>query len=207
MLGLSKNQTKILETITLKINKFGYPPSIREICNSVGLRSTSTVHFHMNKLEELGYIKRDSNKPRAIEVLSKNMNQDIDGFNQEIIELPVIKFSNEINGIEEIVTETIKLPANFIIGQNNFLFKVNDDKLIETGVFKNDYIVIERTKSILNGTLVMIKTNNEISLGRYFKDFDCITLEFENKTYEPLKLKEVDFNIIGKIAGCFRVIK
>lgn len=208
MLELSKNQTKILETIILKINKFGYPPSIREICDSVGLSSTSTIHFHMNKLEKLGYIKRDPTKPRAIEILKDNRETCIPGLNQEIIELPVIEFLNYEKGVRENIVESIKLPANFIEGKDNFIFKVKDNKLIEVGVYKADYVVIERTNNISNGKIIMIKTkNNEVSLGRYYKSNKNIKLEFENEVYSPLVLEEGTFDIIGKPIGCFRLIK
>ncbi|MDU3775730.1 MAG: transcriptional repressor LexA [Clostridium perfringens] len=208
MLELSKNQTKILEAIKWKINKFGYPPSVREICAAVDLRSTSTVHFHMNKLEELGYIKRDPTKPRAIEVLKDDTDLDIPGLNQEIIELPVIEFLNNEIGLKENIVETIKLPANFVIGTDNFIFKVKDNKLIEVGVCKTDYIVIERTNNISNGKIIMIITkNNEVTLGRYYKSNENIKLEFENEVYEPLILEDGSFDIIGKPIGCFRLIK
>ena len=187
MLELSKNQTKILEAIKWKINKFGYPPSVREICAAVDLRSTSTVHFHMNKLEELGYIKRNPTKPRAIEVLKNDTDLCVPGLNQEIIELAVIEFLKNKIGLKENIVETIKLPANFVIGTDNFIFKVKDNKLIEVGVCKNDYIVIERTNNISNGKIIMIITkNNEVALGRYYKSNENIKLEFENEVYEPL---------------------
>lgn len=208
MLELNKNQTKILEAIKWKINKFGYPPSVREICAAVDLRSTSTVHFHMNKLEELGYIKRNPTKPRAIEVLKNDTDLCVPGLNQEIIELPVIEFLKNKIGLKENIVETIKLPANFVIGTDNFIFKVKDNKLIEVGVCKNDYIVIERTNNISNGKIIMIITkNNEVALGRYYKSNENIKLEFENEVYEPLILEDGRFDIIGKLIGCFRIIK
>lgn len=207
MLELSKNQTKILEVIKWKINKFGYPPSIREICDAVALRSTSTVHAHLNKLEKLGYIKRDPTKPRAIEVLKDDM-LDIPGLNQEIIELPVIEFLRNEIGLKEIIVETIKLPANFVIGKDNFIFKVRDDKLIETGVLKDDYVIIDRTNSIKDGKLGMVLTKNyETILGRCFESGDKIKLKFENCVYDPLVLNKNELNMMGQIKGKFRVIK
>lgn len=206
MLELSKNQTKILETIILKINKFGYPPSIREICDSVGLSSTSTIHFHMNKLEKLGYIKRDPSKPRAIEVLSDR--QNIHGLNQEIIELPVIELLNNKFGIEECIVDSVKLPSNFIIGKDNFIFKLNDNSLIEAGVLKNDYIVIDRCNAAKNGNLIMCIINeNELSLGRYFKNENNIELKFQDRSNSIAFLNEKKIKLIGKIKASFRVIK
>lgn len=207
MLELSKNQTKILETIILKINKFGYPPSIREICDSVGLSSTSTIHFHMNKLEKLGYIKRDPSKPRAIEVLSNDM-QNIQGLNQEIIELPVIELLNNKFGIEECIVDSVKLPSNFIIGKDNFIFKLNDNSLIEAGVLKNDYIIIDRCNVAENGNLIMcIINDNELTLARYFKNGNNIEIKFQDRSNSIAFLNKNKVKLIGKIKANFRVIK
>lgn len=207
MLGLSKSQTKILETIILKINQYGYPPSVREICSSVGLKSTATVHSHLSKLEELGYIKKNPTKSRTIEVLIDNIEQNIHGLNQEIIELPLIEFLKSKNRFKESVNGTIKLPTSLIMDRRNFLFKVKDNKLIETGVFKNDYIIIERTDIISNGNAVLVMTDNEVALGRYFKYKDTTKLKFENEVEDPLILEDGNFDIIGKPIGCFRFIK
>lgn len=208
MLELNKSQTKILETIKLKIKKFGYPPSVREICAAVDLRSTSTVHFHMNKLEELGYIKRDPTKPRAIEVLKDDKDFDIPGLNQEIIELPLIEFlKNEIE-LKENIVETIKLPANFIIGKDNFIFKLNDNSLIESGVLKDDCIIVDRCNAVENGSLIIGSTDdNRIILGRYFRNEEDIEVKFQDSTDDTILLNKDKFKLIGKIKGNFRIIK
>lgn len=205
MSELSKSQTKILETVILKINECGYPPSVREICTTVGLKSTATVHAHLNKLEDLGYIKRNPTKPRAIEILrGRNMLE----LNKEIIELPIIEFLN--NGLEvvESLVENIKLPSNFVMGSNNFVFKVNDEKIIKTGVGKNDYMIINRKKNVLNGELVLgMLENSEVILGRYFKKNETIKIEFQNSLCEPVTIEFNKFNIVGKVEGYFRKIR
>lgn len=206
MLNLSENQIKILKTIKQKVDNQGYPPSVREICCITGIKSTSTVHSNMNKLEELGFIKRDPTKPRAIEILNY-IEEDIPGLNQEIIELPVVEFLTMDSGIEENIIETIKLPSSLVVGKDNFICKVKDNKLIEIGVLKNDYVIVDRSNSIKNGKIVMAITNNETILGRYFKNEDKIKLEFENCSYDPLILKQKDFDIIGQVRGNLRVIK
>lgn len=206
MMNLSRNQLEVLKTIKWKIKENGYPPSVREICSLTKIRSTSTVHSHMNKLEELGYIRRDPTKPRAIEVL--NYDEDIPGLNQEIIELPVIEFiKNEMN-LEESVVDTIKLPSNFVIGKENFIFKVKDDRLIEIGVLKNDYVIVDRSNEVKNNKIVIVMIDDEeIILARYFKNGEQIELKSENCVCDPLILKEERVNIIGKINGNLRVIK
>lgn len=208
MINLSKNQNKILESIMWKIKEFGYPPSVREICALTDIRSTSTVHFHMNRLEELGYIKRDSTKPRAIEVLKNDINLCIPGLNQEIIELPVIEFLKSKIGLKENIVETIKLPANFVIGTDNFIFKLNDNNLIEVGVLKDDYIIVDRCNVAKNGSVIIgIINDNKVILGRYFKNEEDIEIKFQDESNDTLLLNKNTFKLIGKIRGNFRVIK
>ncbi|MBS6509673.1 MAG: transcriptional repressor LexA [Paraclostridium bifermentans] len=205
MSELSKSQTKILETIILKINEDGYPPSVREICITVGLKSTATVHGHLNKLEELGYIKRNPTKPRAIEILRGRNSLEL---NEGIIELPVIEFLNNGLGVEESLVENIKFPSNFVMGSNNFVFKVNDEKIIKTGASKNDYMIINRKRNVLDGELVLgMLENSEVVLGRYFKKNEIIKIEFQNSFCEPLTTELNKFNIVGKVEGYFRTIK
>lgn len=207
MINLSENQNKILKSIRWKIKEFGYPPSVREICALADIRSTSTVHFHMNKLEKLGYIKRDPSKPRAIEIIeNENINENILGLNQEIIELPVIDiiFKPEL---EEITTEVIKLPANLILGRDNFIFKVKDDNLIEIGVLKDDLVIIDKSSEIEDGKIVLAAIKgNEMILARYYDLENKIELRPENNFYKPLVLDLEDVKIIGEIKGNMRVI-
>ena len=207
MINLSKNQNKILESIRWKIKEFGYPPSVREICAITNIRSTSTVHFHMNKLEELGYIKRDSSKPRAIEIIENEINENILGLNQEIIELPVIDiiFKPEL---KEITTEIIKLPASFITGKDNFIFKVKDDNLIEIGVLKDDLVIIDKSSEIENGKIVLaIVKGNETILATYYNLESKIELRPKNFIRNSVILNKEDVMIIGQIKGNLRVIK
>lgn len=208
MINLSENQNKILKSIRWKIKEFGYPPSVREICALADIKSTSTVHFHMNKLEKLGYIKRDPSKPRAIEIIeNENINENILGLNQEIIELPVIDiiFKPEL---EEITIEVIKLPANLILGRDNFIFKVKDDNLIEIGVLKDDLVIIDKSSEIEDGKIVLaVVKGNKTILARYYDLENKIELRPENNFYKPLVLDLEDVKIIGEIKGNMRVIK
>lgn len=205
MINLSQNQTKILESIKWEIKSKGYPPSVREICGITGIKSTSTVHFHMNKLEKLGLIKRDPTKPRAIEILEEE--NFIPGLNQEIIELPIIEFLKDELEIKENISETIKLPSSLVLGKDNFIHRVMDNKLIEIGVFKNDYIIVDRTNRVDNGKLVIGISNNEVILGKYFKNKDNTVLQFANSFYDPLILESNEFKVVGQIKGYFGIIR
>lgn len=205
MINLSQNQTKILESIKWEIKSKGYPPSVREICGITGIKSTSTVHFHMNKLEKLGLIKRDPTKPRAIEILEEE--NFIPGLNQEIIELPIIEFLKDELEIKENISEIIKLPSSLVLGKDNFIHRVMDNKLIEIGVFKNDYIIVDRTNRVDNGKLVIGISNNEVILGKFFKNKDNTVLQFANSFYDPLILESNEFKVVGQIKGYFGIIK
>ncbi|RGX10550.1 transcriptional repressor LexA [Paraclostridium sordellii] len=205
MVNLSQNQTKILESIKWEIKSKGYPPSVREICGITGIKSTSTVHFHMNKLEKLGLIKRDPTKPRAIEILEEE--NFVPGLNQEIIELPIIEFLKDELEIKEHISETIKLPSSLVLGKDNFIHRVMDNKLIEIGVFKNDYIIVDRANRVDNGKLVIGISNNEVVLGKYFKNKDNTVLQFANSFYDPLILESNEFKVVGQIKGYFGIIK
>ncbi|MFR9071111.1 MAG: transcriptional repressor LexA [Paraclostridium sp.] len=207
MINLSENQVKILKTIKEKVDTQGYPPSVREICCITGIKSTSTVHWNMNKLEELGFIKKDPTKPRAIEILNY-IEENKDRIDKEIIKLPVIEFLNNGLGFEENIIENIKLPYELVIGKDNFIFKSKDNKMIEVGVLKNDYIIIDRNNEVANGKIVLgVIENDGITLGRYFKDKDSVRLEFENCFCDPLIIEKNKFNIIGQVRGHFRIIK
>lgn len=207
MINLSENQVKILKTIKEKVDNQGYPPSVREICCITGIKSTSTVHWNMTKLEKLGFIKRDPTKPRAIEILNyiESNSEELD---KDIIELPVIEILNNGLGFEENIIEYIKLPSEFEIGTDDFIFKAKDNKMIETGVLKNDYVIINRNNNVGNGKIVLgLIKNDEITLGRYLKNKDNIELEFENCFCDPLILKNNEFTLIGQVKGYFRIIK
>lgn len=208
MINLSENQVKILKTIKEKVDTQGYPPSVREICYTTGIKSTSTVHWNMNKLEDRGFIKRDHTKPRAIEILNYIEEHNEVKLDKGMIELPVIEFFNNGLQLEENIIENIKLPSGFVTGKDNFIFKAKDNKMIEVGVLKNDCVIIDRNTEISNGKIVLgLIGNDEITLGRYFKNEDSIRLEFENCFSNPLLIENDKFNIIGQVKGYFRIIK
>lgn len=207
MINLSENQVKILKTIKEKVDVQGYPPSVREICCVTGIKSTSTVHSNMNKLEKLGFIKRDHTKPRAIEILNY-IEKGKEELDKAIVELPVIEILNNGLGFEENIIEKIKLPAEFVIGRDNFIIKSKNNKMIEIGILKNDYIIIEKNNKAGNGKVILgLMEDNEIILGRYFKNKDIIKIEFENCFCDPLIIENNKFTIIGEVKGHFGIIK
>ena len=207
---LSNKQLMILEFIKEQLLAKGYPPSVREICQAVGLKSTSTVHSHLNKLEKLGYIRRDPTKPRAIEILDggnvfANNNNTV---MQEIINLPLV---GQVTAGEPIlaqqnIQEYIPLPAQLIKGTDTFLLKVKGESMINAGILDNDYVVVDKGATASNSQIVVALVNKEsATVKRFFKEGNNVRLQPENDFMEPIILNERDIEIVGTVTGVFRV--
>ena len=208
---LSNKQLMILEFIKEQLLAKGYPPSVREICQAVGLKSTSTVHSHLNKLEKLGYIRRDPTKPRAIEILDggnvfANNNNTV---MQEMINLPLV---GQVTAGEPIlaqqnIQEYIPLPAQLIKGTDTFLLKVKGESMINAGILDNDYVVVDKGATASNSQIVVALVNKEsATVKRIFKEGSTVRLQPENEFMEPIILNERDVEIVGTVTGVFRVL-
>ncbi|MBC5998304.1 repressor LexA [Romboutsia ilealis] len=205
---LSKRQEEIYKYIVEYIKIKKYAPTIREIAESVGLNSISTVYNHLKKLEEAKYIKRDEDKPRTIEILHEDI-EFVEGMNQEILEVPIldkIKLSNPI--AKEYVTEVIKLPAFLLRGNSNFIIRMSDDSMIGAGILKDDYILIDYKRSINNKKIAIVFIDyKKVVVARYYKvKNDLVRLEFENELYESLELNSERVKVVGEIIGSMRTI-
>lgn len=208
-LDLSDKQVLVLEFIKEQLMAKGYPPSVREICTAVNIKSTSTVHGYLNKLEKLGYIRRDPTKPRAIEVLDGNNNSNVSGLNQEIINLPLVGqiTAGEPILAQENIEEYIPLPSNLIKGSNNFVLKVKGDSMINAGILNNDYIIVDKKNTASNSQIVIALINGETStVKRFYKENNFIRLQPENDFMEPIILEANSVEIIGVVTGVFRTI-
>ena len=208
---LSNKQLMILEFIKEQLLAKGYPPSVREICQAVGLKSTSTVHSHLNKLEKLGYIRRDPTKPRAIEILDggnvfANNNNTV---MQEMINLPLV---GQVTAGEPIlaqqnIQEYIPLPAQLIKGTDTFLLKVKGESMINAGILDNDYVVVDKGATASNSQIVVALVNKEsATVKRFFKEGNNVRLQPENDFMDPIILNERDVEIVGTVTGVFRVL-
>ncbi|HSQ89922.1 transcriptional repressor LexA [Romboutsia sp.] len=208
-LDLSSKQVMILQFIKEQIALKGYPPSVRETCMAVGLKSTSTVHSHLNKLEKQGYIRRDPTKPRAIEVLDSNKFDPDFGSKQEILQLPLV---GQITAGAPIlarqnIEEYIPLPANLVKGSDNFVLKVKGDSMINAGILNGDYVIVDRKNSASNSEIVVALIHKEYAtVKRFEKDGDSIKLKPENDFMDPIVLNSKDVEVIGIVTGVFRVI-
>jgi len=210
-LDLSSKQVLILQFIKEQIALKGYPPSVRETCTAVGLKSTSTVHSHLNKLEKQGYIRRDPTKPRAIEVLDSNKLEDVYGNRQEILQLPLVGQITAGAPIlaRENIEEYIPLPANLVKGTNNFVLKVKGDSMIKAGILNGDYVIVDKKNSASNSEIVVALIHKEYAtVKRFEKDEveEVIRLKPENDFMEPIVLNSKDVEVIGIVTGVFRVL-
>ncbi|KKY00183.1 MULTISPECIES: transcriptional repressor LexA [Paraclostridium] len=209
-LDLTNKQIMILEFIKDQLTQKGYPPSVREICAAVDLRSTSTVHSHLNKLEKLGYIRRDATKPRAIEVLDSNKGEGANGLNQEVLHLPVLGqiTAGEPIFAEQNIEEYIPLPANFIVGKDNFILKVKGESMINAGILDGDYVIVDKATTAYNSQIVVaLVRQDSATVKRFFKEENHIRLQPENDFMEPIILDPSEVSVLGHVRGVFRVIK
>lgn len=209
-LDLTNKQIMILEFIKDQLTQKGYPPSVREICAAVDLKSTSTVHSHLNKLEKLGYIRRDATKPRAIEVLNSNKGEDANGLNQEVLHLPVIGqiTAGEPIFAEQNIEEYIPLPANFVIGSDNFILKVKGESMINAGILDGDYVIVDKANTAYNSQIVVALVGEDsATVKRFFREENHIRLQPENDFMDPIILNPSEVSILGHVKGVFRVIK
>lgn len=192
-------QTEIYDVIKQHILDKGYPPSVREICEIVGLRSTSTVHGHLERLEKKGLIRRDPTKPRAIELVKDSV------FKKEIIDIPIvgkITAGQPILAFENI-EDTFSIPLNFVKNTNElFMLNVSGESMIEAGIHDGDLAIIEKTNYAQNGEIVVALIENEATLKRFFKEKNHIRLQPENKAMDPIIVP--DCKIIGKLVGLYR---
>ena len=207
---ITNKQLIILEFIKDQLLTKGYPPSVREICQAVGLKSTSTVHAHLNKLEKLGYIRRDPTKPRAIEILDSNIfgNKITE---KEIINLPLVGqvTAGEPILAEQNIQEYIPLPAQLVKGTDNFLLKVKGESMINAGILDRDYVVVDKSSTASNSQIVVALVNGEAAtVKRFFKEEDHIRLQPENDTMEPISVpQDSPFSIVGRVIGLYRAFK
>ncbi|WP_096189040.1 transcriptional repressor LexA [Evansella halocellulosilytica] len=206
MTKLSKRQQDILSFIKDKVKEKGYPPSVREIGEAVGLASSSTVHGHLSRLEKKGYIRRDPTKPRAIEVigLEKETSHVSESPSLYIPVIGKVTAGSPITAIENI-EEYLPMPAHLAGDENSFILEIQGDSMIEAGIFDGDYVVVRQQQSANNGDIVVAMTeDDEATVKRFFKERDHIRLQPENSTLEPIILRNV--HILGKVIGVFRTI-
>lgn len=198
---ITKKQTEILEYIKSQILNKGYPPSVRDICTAVNLKSTSSVHAHLETLEKNGYIRRDPTKPRAIEIIDDNFNLT----RREVVNVPLIgqvAAGQPLLAVENI-TSYFPIPAEFIPKEEVFMLNVKGESMVNAGIYDGDQIIVKQQSTASNGEIVVALVDDSATVKRFYKENGHIRLQPENDFMEPII---VDFcEIIGKVIGLIRI--
>lgn len=197
---ITAKQAEILEFIKKCILKKGYPPAVREICSAVNLKSTSSVHSHLETLEKNGFIRRDPTKPRAIEIVDDEFNLS----RREMRNIPVI---GQVAAGQPILAEQniatyFPIPASELPAGELFMLDVRGESMINVGIYEGDRIIVQQTPIAKNGDIVVALVEDSATVKTYYKEDGRYRLQPENDTMDPIYVDEV--MILGKVVGLFR---
>ena len=197
---ISDKQKEILEYMKQEILNKGYPPTVRDICEAVKLKSTSSVHSHLETLEKNGYIRRDPTKPRAIEIIDENFNLT----RREMTNVPMVgrvAAGEPILAVENIESY-FPIPTEYMPNAESFMLKVKGESMINVGIFDGDQILVEKCNTARNGDMVVALVDDSATVKTFYKENGHIRLQPENDTMEPIIVD--DCEIMGKVFGVFR---
>jgi len=197
---ISSKQSEILEYIKSQILNKGYPPSVRDICEAVDLKSTSSVHAHLESLEKNGYLRRDPTKPRAIEIIDDNFNL----VRREVVNVPIIgqvAAGEPILAVENI-TNYFPIPAEYMPNEETFMLIVKGDSMINMGIYDGDKIIVKKQNIAKNHDVVVALVGDSATVKRFYKENGHYRLQPENDYMEPIIVDNVD--ILGKVIGLVR---
>lgn len=198
---ISNKQKEILDYLKSQIINKGYPPAVREICEAVKLKSTSSVHSHLETLEKNGYIRRDPSKPRAIEIIDDEFNLT----RRELVNVPIVgtvTAGQPILAVENIDTY-FPIPSEYMPNEETFMLIVKGDSMINVGIFDGDKILVQKQSHAKNGDYVVALIEDEVTVKTFYKENGYYRLQPENDTMEPIIVSEL--NILGKVIGLFRM--
>lgn len=194
-------QREILEYIKNEILNKGYPPAVREICEAVHLKSTSSVHAHLESLEKNGYIRRDPTKPRAIEIIDDNFNLT----RREVVNVPII--GSVAAGQPILAVENIEsyfpIPSEMMPNQDSFMLKVKGNSMVNVGIYDGDKVLVQQQQTAQNGDIVVALVDDSATVKTFYKEDHYIRLQPENDSMEPIIV--TDCLILGKVFGVFRL--
>lgn len=198
---LSDKQEKILNFIKEQIMDKGYPPSVREICEAVGLKSTSTVHGHLERLEKKGAIRRDPTKPRAIEILDDEFQFQ----RRELVNVPIV--GKVAAGEPLLAVENIEnyfpLPVDYAPNETLFMLRVQGDSMINIGIFEDDLIIVQKQNTAKNGDIVVALIEDSVTVKTFYKENGFIRLQPENDNLQPIIVDD-SVEILGKVISLYR---
>lgn len=203
---ISKKQSEILEYMKNEILNRGFPPSVREICEAVNLKSTSSVHSHLETLEKNGYIRRDPTKPRAIEIVDDNFNL----VRRETINVPII--GKVAAGEPLLAVQNVEgyfpIPSEYMPNKQTFMLVVQGDSMVNAGIFSGDYVVVEKQENAENGDKIVALVDDSATIKTFYKEKDHIRLQPENDYMDPIVVyPQQQFQVLGKVIGVFRFMK
>ena len=198
---ISKKQQEILEYIKSQILQRGFPPAVREICEAVNLKSTSSVHSHLETLEKNGYIRRDPTKPRAIEILDDMFNLT----RREMVHVPIIGqvAAGEPILAQENIEDYWPVPADRMPNKQTFFLKVKGESMINAGILDGDMVLVEEDSTASNGDMVVALIEDGATVKTFYKEEGVFRLQPENDNMDPIIVN--DCKILGKVFGVFRI--
>lgn len=199
---ISTKQKEILEYIKQEILNKGYPPAVREICEAVNLKSTSSVHSHLETLEKNGYIRRDPTKPRAIEIIDDNFNLT----RREVTNVPIL--GNVAAGQPLLAVENIEsyfpIPVELLPNADVFMLNVKGESMINAGIYDGDQVLVQQQSDAHNGDIVVALVEDSATVKTFYKEDGYFRLQPENDTMDPIIVQ--DCQILGKVFGIFRIM-
>ena len=197
---ISPKQKEILEYIKSQILERGFPPAVRDICEAVHLKSTSSVHSHLETLEKNGYIRRDPTKPRAIEILDDSFNF----MRREMVNVPIIGrvAAGEPILAEQNIENYFPIPMEYMPNSQTFILKVKGESMINAGILDGDFVLVEQRATARNGEMVVALIEDGATVKTFYKEDGHIRLQPENDTMDPIIVTDVQ--ILGKVIGLFR---
>jgi len=200
---ISAKQQEILEYIKDEILHKGYPPAVREICQAVNLKSTSSVHSHLETLEKNGYIRRDPTKPRAIEIMDDTFNLN----RREMVNVPILGnvAAGEPLFAEENIEDYFPIPAEMVPNSEVFMLHVRGESMINVGILDGDNVLVQRQSTAKDGEMVVALVEDSATVKTFYKEDGYIRLQPENDTMEPIIVP--DCQILGKVFGIFRFLR
>ena len=204
MVELTQRQKDVFDYMKDYISKNGYAPSVREVCDELNLKSTSTAHAHLSQLEKKGYIFRNNAKPRTTKILYGADPRE-EGSSERMVSIPVV--GNVAAGVPitavENIEEYITLPFSLLGSEDVFILNVKGDSMTDAGILDKDRIIAKKQKTADNGDIVVAMMDEEATVKRFFAEKDRVRLQPENANYEPIYAKELD--ILGKVIGVLRM--
>ncbi len=200
---ISSKQREILEYIKQEILQRGFPPAVREICEAVGLKSTSSVHAHLETLERSGYIRRDPSKPRTIEILDDEFNL----LRREVVNVPLVGTVAAGQPIlaQEHIENYIPIPAEYMPAEQSFMLRVKGESMIGAGILDGDCVLVKQTASASNGDIVVALVDDSATVKTFYREKDHIRLQPENDSMDPIIVHD-EASILGKVFGVFRLL-